>query len=464
MSVELRILSGARAGRHERFEKSVVTIGRHPLCDLRFDATEDLDVSARHAELRILDGRILLRDLGSTNGTFVNGVRAEGEWELRDGDELSFGAVGPRLSVHDVPSVAAPAAPAAGAASAHTRPARPDTEVRIAHAVDARTRRLRGLLAAAVVVLAAGVGAAYAAGRRGASAHDARVDELLRRNDSLAAAYAYDLRRLAGRITGLDSALATAESERVGLRRQLEAERARGDAKGIEALGRLLAVAERRHERFGEAMRLDYAAIAERGAPAVAMIVVEMDDSTRWSGSAFAVGAGDRLVTNRHLVVDDAGRRPRRIAAIFSDTRRWRPATLVRVDERDDLALLALDDGPPLSAAALAPTSDAAGVGTPVAILGYPLGLDTPMEGSGTRITAKATLGVGVVSKAMDEVLQVDAFAGAGSSGSPVLDANGRVVGVVYGGARESAGRIVYAVPGARLARFVAAERADAPR
>ena len=473
MSVELRILSGARAGRHERFEKSVVTIGRHPLCDLRFDATEDLDVSARHAELRILDGRITLRDLGSTNGTFVNGVRAEGEWELRDGDELSFGAVGPRVSVHEVSSAVTPAVPAAptaraargeGTPSAAARPVRADTEVRIAHAVDARTRRLRRLLAAAIVVLAAGVGAAYAAGRRGASAHDARVDELLRRNDSLAAAYADDLRRLAGRITGLDSALATAESERVGLRRQLEAERARGDADGIEALGRLLAVAERRHERFGEAMRLDYAAIAERGAPAVAMIVVEMDDTTRWSGSAFAVGAGDRLVTNRHLVVDDAGRRPRRIAAIFSDTRRWRPARLVRVDERDDLALLALEDGPPLPAAPLAPASAAAGVGTPVAILGYPLGLDTPMEGSGTRITAKATLGVGVVSKAVDDVLQVDAFAGAGSSGSPVLDANGRVVGVVYGGARESAGRIVYAVPGARLARFVAAELADAPR
>ncbi|HEX6058277.1 MAG TPA: FHA domain-containing protein, partial [Gemmatimonadaceae bacterium] len=326
MSVELRILSGARAGRHERFEKSVVTIGRHPLCDLRFDATGDLDVSARHAELRVLDGRILLRDLGSTNGTFVNGVRAEGEWELRDGDELSFGAAGPRLSVHEIASAAAaPGARAEGVPAAAPRPARADTELRIAHAVDARTRRLRRLLAAAVVLLAGGVAAAYAAGRRGASAHDARIDELLRRNDSLAAAYTDDLRRLAGRITGLDSALATAESERVGLRRQLEAERARGDAEGIEALGRLLAVAERRHERFGEAMRLDYAAIAERGSPAVAMIVVEMDDTTRWSGSAFAIGDGDRLVTNRHLVVDDAGRRPRRIAAIFSDTRRWRP-------------------------------------------------------------------------------------------------------------------------------------------
>jgi S1-C subfamily serine protease len=49
------------------------------------------------------------------------------------------------------------------------------------------------------------------------------------------------------------------------------------------------------------------------------------------------------------------------------------------------------------------------------------------------------------------DVVQVDAFAGQGSSGSPVFDAEGHVVGVVYGGATESAGRIVYAVPASRV-------------
>lgn len=460
MSVELRIVSGARAGRRERFDKPVVSIGRHPLSDFRFDASEDLDVSARHAELRIRDGRILLRDLGSTNGTFVNGVRAEGEWELRDGDELTFGAVGPRVTVHEL-SAARDAAPA------HPPPAgraRGDTDVRIARAVDAGTAPLRRLLAATVVLLAVGVAGAYALGVRGASDRDARIESLMRRNDSLAAAYAGDLRGLAGRIVGLDSALASAEAERTALRRQLESERAREGDAGIEELSRRLDVAERRHARLGEAMELDYEAIAHRGSPAVALIVVEFDDTTRWSGSAFAVGAGDLLVTNRHLVQDDSGRRPRRIAAIFSDTRVWRPARVVRVDGRDDLALLALDHAPPLAAAPLVPFPDPASVGAPVAILGYPLGLDTPMAGSGTRITAKPTLGVGVVSKSMEDVLQIDAFAGQGSSGSPVLDAEGRVVGVVFGGARESAGRIVYAVPGARLARFVAHASTDAPR
>jgi S1-C subfamily serine protease len=452
MRVELRILTGARTGEREVFEKPVVSIGRHPTSDLRFDASADLDVSARHVELRIADGRMFLRDLGSTNGTFVNGVRADGERPLRDGDEISFGAVGPRVIVRSV--AASPGgAPSSPSAAGPTR-ARGDTEVRIARAVDVRTAGLRRTLAAAVVLLALGVGGAYALGRRGAGGREARIEALLLRNDSLAAAQAADLRRLLGRVAGLDSALAATEAERVRLRRRLQAERAGAGEEGLDALGRQLALNERRHAGLGEAVRLDYASIAARGTPAVALIVVEMDDTTRWTGSAFAVGGG-RLVTNRHLVADARGRRPRRIAAIFSDTRTWRPARLLRVDAHDDLALLALDGAPAARAAMLVP-APASSVGAPVAILGYPLGLDTPMGGSGAGMTAKATLGVGVVAKATADVLQIDAFAGEGSSGSPVLGADGRVVGVVFGGARESGGRIVYAVPGDRLARFVA--------
>ena len=53
-------------------------------------------------------------------------------------------------------------------------------------------------------------------------------------------------------------------------------------------------------------------------------------------------------------------------------------------------------------------------------------------------------------------MLQLDAYAGAGSSGSPVFDLDGRVVGVVYGGAREAQGRIVYAVPADKLTPMLA--------
>ena len=49
-------------------------------------------VSGRHAEIRRASTGFLVRDLGSTNGTFINGRRIEGEQPLRPGDEIRFGA------------------------------------------------------------------------------------------------------------------------------------------------------------------------------------------------------------------------------------------------------------------------------------------------------------------------------------------------------------------------------------
>lgn len=49
-------------------------------------------VSARHAVIRESLGRYYIRDLGSTNGTWLNGNRIESEQPLRPGDELRFGA------------------------------------------------------------------------------------------------------------------------------------------------------------------------------------------------------------------------------------------------------------------------------------------------------------------------------------------------------------------------------------
>lgn len=65
-----------------------VVMGRSRSCDLRLPST---DASRRHAEI-VTDGDgFLLRDLGSTNGTFVNGERVE-ERSLRPGDRIQIGA------------------------------------------------------------------------------------------------------------------------------------------------------------------------------------------------------------------------------------------------------------------------------------------------------------------------------------------------------------------------------------
>jgi len=64
-----------------------VLIGRLPECDITI---RDSNVSRRHAEIQPRGDHFVLVDLGSTNGTRVNGVRIT-ERELRDGDELAFG-------------------------------------------------------------------------------------------------------------------------------------------------------------------------------------------------------------------------------------------------------------------------------------------------------------------------------------------------------------------------------------
>ncbi len=64
-----------------------LSIGRHHECDV---VLSEPVVSRRHALLRFRDGRWILQDLESRNGTFVNGVRV-GRCELRPGDSVALG-------------------------------------------------------------------------------------------------------------------------------------------------------------------------------------------------------------------------------------------------------------------------------------------------------------------------------------------------------------------------------------
>jgi serine protease Do len=90
-------VAGSRAG--ERFPlESALVLGRGHV-DVIVD---DAKVSRRHAELRPVDGRIQIMDLGSVNGTAVNGMPLGGPVWLNDGDVIQLGDSAFRLEVTPV--------------------------------------------------------------------------------------------------------------------------------------------------------------------------------------------------------------------------------------------------------------------------------------------------------------------------------------------------------------------------
>jgi ribosomal protein L40E len=78
---------GGRAGETFHPGGEETTIGRSPDCGIFLD---DVTVSRRHAVLLERDGRFVIEDQSSLNGTFVNRKRVD-RAELEDGDELQIG-------------------------------------------------------------------------------------------------------------------------------------------------------------------------------------------------------------------------------------------------------------------------------------------------------------------------------------------------------------------------------------
>ena len=94
-------VDGTRRGQRQELESHErIRFGRHPECEVSFDAHRDIDASSRHAELRPVDGGWVLVDLGSSNGTFVEGHRTT-EAPVAAGvpTMVEFGPGGPRLRI-----------------------------------------------------------------------------------------------------------------------------------------------------------------------------------------------------------------------------------------------------------------------------------------------------------------------------------------------------------------------------
>jgi hypothetical protein len=469
VAAELHVLSGERAGLVIALSGAECTVGRHPGSTLCFGAGAERGVSARHATL-VPDGAgWLLRDLGSTNGTWLNRRRLSGDAPLRDGDRIVLGAAGgPVVEFRD------PDAPASSASVAPRR---------------ARRAGLRALpAAAAAFALLAACAGTWLLARRPAAAPpgpDAGIRVELARRE-IATPVELDVRETAAPADAppapfrdspappppRPSSVARTPAARPGPRARVRDTGARVPS---PPAGRPLAVVAPPAPPPAiapatVALPAPAAAAAPSTAPAavpppvaqaprtvtlerrnrlaLARIYVEGEDGEVATGTAFAVRSDATLITSRHVV----GGRPRRIAVQFvGSTQVWR-ARVVAVSGEWDLAAVKVD-----SIAGSVPTvlglnlrADTLAAGTPVMLAGFPRG----GEPEGGTLPRPALVPAAFAAVRGGRV-ELHARSAAGASGSPVFDADGRVVAILFGGNPRAEPPVLYAVPASAIAALL---------
>jgi S1-C subfamily serine protease len=427
LSAELHVVHGGRAGLVHALSDAECTIGRHPRCALRFGAEEELGVSGRHAALLPDGAGWLLKDLGSTNGTYLNGRRIESPATLRDGDRIAFGPAGPVVEFRDPASRAASAAPV-------------------------RRRPIIFRAAAAVVLcmlLASGAAAFHLFSRSPtpprvaqADAADAtrRGDLLPPRRDSQSTEVVASDPRIP-----LPSARRS-DDDRPSPGRPRKAPAIVAKAPPTEAPARAPAPPPATAPVRSPVART--VEVDRRNRFSVARIFVEDADGEVSTGTAFAVRADGTLITNRHVV----GGSVRKIAVQFASSTQVWPARVVAVSERWDLAAVRSDGivGTVPTVRGLNLRPDTLPEGTPVMLVGFP-GAGEAQEGGAARAAQSPATVAGV----RGGRVEIYARSSVGASGSPVFDANGQVVAILFGGSPRAARPLVYGVPASAIVQLL---------
>jgi serine protease Do len=197
-----------------------------------------------------------------------------------------------------------------------------------------------------------------------------------------------------------------------------------------------------------------FADLAERVSPAVVSIRTEMTSSSSGRrrfhpfeeflpsppmprgggvGSGFIIRTDGLIVTNEHVI-----RNADEIQIEFSDGTK-QSATVVGVDEKTDIALIRVETDKPLPTVAFG-DSDAVRPGEWVVAIGNPFDLDHTVTAGIVSAKHRSLLG------SYDDYLQTDAAINPGSSGGPLLNLSGEVIGINTA-IREGANTVGFTIP-----------------
>ena len=447
-----------------------ILIGRSATCTVPLRTVADTVVSKRHAVVAFDDaGAATVTDLGSRNGTFVNGQQVRGPAMLRLGDRLMLGWHGPLLEVRVLGSASLPEGQGAsyrprlqppktlaGIVQVARGEAGAAARGRAAVFVRSLARQLvressspfRAAVGLAVAALAVAVVLLYRGGARERAAADARLASAER-------AFAEQLRSASEAQLRADSTIARLRGE-LGAAHRASVPRA-----VVESLeGQLHEAEARAGSPVLSTTVADFSRVSAENQAAVGLVIVRYQ-SDSVMGSGFVVTASGYLLTNGHVVQDPSGARPRSIEVVMADTRTPLAADLVAVsDVRDqDVAVLKIRGYHGAMVRAIDWSGRGVRQGAAAALIGFPRGTELAFDPNGF---VRTTMFAGVIAKATTEWIQFAGSTDAGSSGSPVFDAAGEVIGIHYG-AFASAGETAppslgFAIPIGRARRWLPAD------
>ena len=402
----LFVQSGPLKGRNLPIS-GAASIGRADSCDLALAGYGR--VSRQHARFG-WDGQILLvSDTQSTNGLLVNGQKVAAA-TLRDGDQIQLGDFSALVRLPST-NATAPSATSINAPTAATSSRWDGVKGGVARQMGAwralGAPQKGGIIGAAIVVLSLGL-LGLSRGRSAAPdivpAPPARVENL----------------------PDVPAAPPQTAAQT-------------GVAPAVEPVGGKLAPA------------------ALQSVKAATVLIAHRDGQAWAMGSGFALGDARRIVTNRHVVVNENGQisdcrlvfeagTPRECSvAVAASSIRVAPQTQ-NGEFQDDLAVITLDAGqtPALSAG----QSESLQETDEVYAVGFPLGVQTlTIDGDLPSVSVKATR-VERLQKRADGAVSVIQLGGSvthGNSGGPVVNNRGEVVGVISSGV-EGTG-MSYAIP-----------------
>ena len=443
-----------------------VVVGRAPECAIPLRTVVDTVVSKRHCRIAFAGDRATLEDLGSRNGTFINGQAVHDRTPLRPGDRIMLGWEGPVFEVRSLG--------AATLADAEGAPYQPKREppktlagmVQVAEQVAkaqggarvvvfARTlarqlatessRTFRTVTLGLIAALIVAVVFVYRVAARRTEAAEARLASAER-------AFAQQLR-------SATEAQQRSSAEISQLQRELSTARRMAVSRVVlDSLERRLREAEARAAGPGPAPgagpAADFTRVARDNQRAVGLVITRFaNDSVM--GSGFVVTASGYFVTNRHVVLDEARGPARSVMVVMAETNVVVSADVVAVStvQEQDVAILRVRGYRGPAVRAVDWFGRGAQQGAPAAMLGFPFGTQLALEPSGI---VRASMFGGIIAQTGDWIR----FSGstyAGVSGSPVFNAAGEVIAVHFGAPREGVG-LGISVPMSRVRRWLPPE------